>query len=320
MSALSLTGRVAVVTGAGGGLGRAYALDLARRGASVLVNDPGTELDGSGGISSSAETVAAEIADLGGRAAASTESVATPEGGRAIVAEAVEAFGRIDIVVNNAGILRDKTFARLDWEDFDAVHAVHLRGSAHVSQAAFTRMKEQRFGRLIFISSNAGTFGNFGQSAYGSAKAGVIGLSNVLAIEGAASGILSNVVCPMARTRMTEGVLDETADVAPEAVAPLVSYLASDACRLSHMVFTAGGGHFARVFTGLTSGWTAESPVGITPEHLADHLEEILATDGFWVPMSAAEEVEGLAGILAARTGDGVDQPTSQPLTSRATP
>lgn len=301
MSFLSLEGRVAVVTGAGGGLGRAYARDLALHGAAVLVNDPGGQLDGTGATTSSARQVADEIIDRGGRAAASTESVATPEGGRRIVDEAVEAFGRVDIVVNNAGILRDKSFARIDWTDFGAVQAVHLLGSAHVSQPAFIRMKEQGYGRLIFISSNAGTFGNFGQSAYGSAKAGVIGLSNVLAIEGATSGIRSNVVCPMARTRMTESMMGEDAGVAPEEVAPLVTYLASEACEESHMVFTAGGGHFARVFTGLTPGWTAPAGSPASVEDVAEHLGQITDPEGFWIPMSAPEEVSALAELLQTR-------------------
>lgn len=301
VSPLSLEGRVAIVTGAGGGLGRAYALDLARRGASVLVNDPGTARDGTGDVTSTARTVADEIVGAGNIAEPSVESVATPAGGVRIVEEALAAFGRIDIVVNNAGILRDKSFARLEWDDFEAVHSVHLRGSAHVSQAAFGLMREQSYGRLIFISSNAGTFGNFGQSAYGSAKAGIVGLSNVLAIEGARHGILSNVVSPMALTRMTAPMFDESAGVAPEEVAPLISYLASEACTQSHLVFSAGGGHFARVFTGLTRGWTAAAGAPASPEDIAKHLGEILATREYSIPMSAAEEVADLSQYLKGR-------------------
>ncbi len=301
MTNISLDGRVAIVTGAGGGLGRAYALELARHGAAVVVNDTGAAVDGTGSQVSAAEAVVEEIVAGGGTAVACDASVATQVGGEAIVAAAVDAFGRVDVVVNNAGILRDRTFSKIDWADFDAVHAVHLRGAAYVSQPAFRLMREQGYGRLVFVSSNAGTFGNFGQSAYGSAKAGIIGLSNVLAIEGERAGILSNVVCPVAKTRMTESLLDAGEALDPTHVAPLVVYLASEACTQTHMVFSAGAGHFARVFTGLTAGWSVEPGRRATAADVADHLEQVLDTSSFTVPMSAGEELAGLADHIAAR-------------------
>ena len=309
MSTLSLTDRVAIVTGAGGGLGRAYALELARGGAAVVVNDTGGSVDGSAGSTTPAQAVVDEITAAGGRAVASTDTVATVEGGEAIVATAVDTFGRIDVVVNNAGILRDKSFAKLEWDDFRAVHDVHLRGAAYVSRPAFRRMQEQGYGRLVFIASNAGTFGNFGQAAYGSAKTGVIGLSNVLAIEGARAGVLSNVVCPIARTRMTESILAGDPDAADaygaEHVAPLVAFLSSEACRETHMVFSAGAGHFARVTTGLTSGWGGPGEKPATVEDIALHMEQILDATHVALPMSAGEELQLLAERRGSLRGHG---------------
>ena len=299
MTHISLDDRVAIVTGAGGGLGRAYALELARHGAAVVVNDTGAALDGTGPQLSAAQAVVDEITAAGGSAVACDASVATEEGGETIVAAAVEAFGRVDVVVNNAGILRDRTFGKIDWSDFEAVHAVHLRGSAYVSQPAFRWMREQGYGRFVFVSSNAGTFGNFGQSAYGSAKAGIIGLSNVIAIEGQRAGILSNVVCPVARTRMTESILDGDA-LDPAHVAPLVAFLGSEANTQTHMVFSAGAGHFARVFTGLTAGWSADPGKQATACDIAAHIEQVLDTSAYTVPMSAGDELDGLADHIAA--------------------
>ncbi|KQY56140.1 short-chain dehydrogenase [Aeromicrobium sp. Root495] len=297
MSELSLDGRVAIVTGAGGGLGRVYALELARAGAQVVVNDVGGSVDGAAAADSPAQAVVEEIEALGGKAIASTDTVATVEGGRSLVRTAVERFGRVDVLVNNAGILRDRSFAKLDWDDFGAVHDVHLRGAAHVTQPAFLQMKEQGYGRLVFVSSNAGTFGNFGQAAYGSAKAGIIGLSNVLAIEGGRDGILSNVVCPIARTRMTESIFAPgTAE--PEHVAGLVVYLASEACAVTHQVFSAGAGRYSRVFTGLSEGWVSPDGAAASAEDVARHLEQICDTQRFTVPQSAADELAELSDLL----------------------
>jgi len=170
------------VTGAGGGLGRAYALEFAARGAAVVVNDLGGSVNGVGGSDSAAQRVVDEITAKGGRAAASHDSVSTPEGGEAIVQTAIDNFGKVDVVINNAGILRDKSFLKMEWEDLDAVLDVHLRGAFYVSKPAFANMKEHGYGRFVCTASNAGVFGNFGQANYGAAKAGLVGLSNVLAI------------------------------------------------------------------------------------------------------------------------------------------
>jgi NAD(P)-dependent dehydrogenase (short-subunit alcohol dehydrogenase family) len=264
---------------------------LARNGARVVVNDVGA----------GAAAVVDEIVAAGGEAIVSTESVATAEGREAIVATAVEAFGRIEIVVNNAGILGDKTFGKIDWDDFDAVHAVHLRSSAYVSQPAYRLMKEQGYGRFVFVSSNAGTFGSFGQSAYSSAKAGIIGLSNTIAIEGARAGILSNVLCPIAFTQMTESILAGSTVFDPGHVAPLVAFLASEACKETHAVFSAGAGHFARVFTGLTSGWSVEPGGRATVADIEANLAQILDVADFSVPLSAPEEIANLADYIAAQ-------------------
>lgn len=296
---LEFENRVAIVTGAGGGLGRQYALELARRGAAVVVNDLGGSVDGVGGSDAAANRVVEEIQALGGRAAASLHTVATPEGGQGIVDTAIEAFGRLDVVVHNAGILRDKTLAKLEWADLDAVLDVHLRGAFYLSKPAFARMKDNHYGRFVFTSSNAGVFGNFGQSNYGAAKAGLVGLSNVLAIEGAKAGIASNVIMPVARTRMTEELLGTFADqVAPELVMPMVVFLASEACQLTHECFSAAGGRYARVFTGLTPGWYAGHGVTPTAEDILAHLDEIENRDGYTVPLSTGDELATLLPLL----------------------
>lgn len=292
MQDISLQGQVAIVTGAGGGLGRSYALALADAGAAVLVNDTGGALDGNGGERGAAQAVVDEIVSLGGTASASAHSVATPEGGEAIVAQAIADLGGLDIVVNNAGILRDRSIGKIDWDDFQSVHDVHLRGSAHVSQPAFQHMREQGHGRFIFIGSNAGTFGNFGQAAYGSAKGAIMGLSGIFAIEGERHGILSNVVCPIARTRMTDSMLDDSLDLDPDHVAPLVVYLASRENVATHQVISAGGGRFSRVFLGLAEGWFTETTT--TAAEIAEHFDDILSTAQFSVPGSAAEEIAAL--------------------------
>jgi len=296
---VSLRGRVALVTGAGRGLGRAYALDLARHGARVVVNDVGGSLagGGSGGDgTAAADAVVEEIRAAGGEAVASYDTVATPEGGEAIVERALSAYGRLDAVVNNAGILRDRSMGKLDWEDVRSVLDVHLLGAFHVTQPAFRAMRAAGYGRLVFTSSNAGTFGNFGQSAYGAAKAALIGLSGVVAIEGERHGIRSNVVCPIARTRMTEDMLGElAAALDPEHVAPLVTYLCSESCDRTHAVYSAGGRHFARVYTDLTRGWQAPAEGDVDAEAVRAALDAIEDDSAVLRPTSAAEELAALA-------------------------
>ncbi len=300
MTDISFDGRVAIVTGAGGGLGRTYALDLAARGAAVVVNDLGGSVDGKGGSDTAAQKVVDEIKAAGGEAVANYDSVSTPEGGQSIVDQAVKAFDKVDIVINNAGILRDKSFLKLEWADLDAVLDVHLRGAFYVSQPAFRVMKDNGYGRFIFTASNAGVFGNFGQTNYGAAKSGLVGLSNVLAVEGARAGILSNVICPVAKTRMTEELLGAFAEhLAPELVTPMVVFLASEACTFTHEVFSAAGGRYARIFTGLAPGWFAGPGVVPTAEDIAANLAEIEEQAGYTVPTSVADEITVLVERFA---------------------
>jgi NAD(P)-dependent dehydrogenase (short-subunit alcohol dehydrogenase family) len=296
---ITFDNQVAVVTGAGSGLGRAYALELARRGARVVVNDLGGSTRGEGGATTPADQTVADIVAAGGEAIANYESVATPEGGEAIVQHALDAFGTVDIVINNAGILRDVSFAKLTPEDLKAVIDVHLLGAFYVSQPAFRVMKERGYGRLLFTSSGAGLFGNFGQSNYGAAKMGLVGLSNVLAIEGARYDIRSNVVAPAAVSRLSAELLGELAKgLAPELVVPMALYLVSRECDVTHHVFSVGGGRFARVFIGLAPGWTAERDTTPTPEDVAEHLTEIIAEPGYITPTNLEDEMRIIADLV----------------------
>jgi NAD(P)-dependent dehydrogenase (short-subunit alcohol dehydrogenase family) len=300
MAEITFDGRVAIVTGAGGGLGRTYALEMARRGAKVVVNDLGGSVDGTGGEHTAAQKVVDEIKAAGGEAVPSYDSVSTPEGGENIVKTAVDAFGKVDVVINNAGILRDKSFAKLTWEDLDAVLDVHLKGAFYVSQPAFKVMKENGYGRFVFTASNAGVFGNFGQTNYGAAKMGLVGLSNIIAIEGEKSGIKSNVICPVAATRMTMELLgDFASQLEPELVTPLVTYLASEACDKTHEVFSAAGGRYARIFIGLAPGWYGGKGHVPTAEDVLDNIEAIEKQDGYIVPGSISDELGALVSVLS---------------------
>lgn len=295
---IAFDGRVAVVTGAGGGLGREYALELARRGARVVVNDLGGTVEGEGSSERAADTVVAAIESAGGEAVANYDSVSTAEGGAAIVQSALDAWGTIDVVVNNAGILRDKSFAKMSFEEIDAVIDVHLRGAFHVSQPAFAVMKEKGYGRFVHTSSNSGVLGNFGQANYGAAKMGLVGLSNVLAIEGMKYDIRSNVIAPVARTRMTEDLLGPLAEhFDPKQVMPMVVYLCSEQNRFTHEIFSAGGGRFGRFFIGMNEGWFAGAREVPSVEQVAEHLDVIRDIDSFEVPASSSEEI-GLIGRL----------------------
>ncbi|HYH50547.1 MAG TPA: SDR family oxidoreductase [Acidimicrobiia bacterium] len=296
---IEFDGRVAIVTGAGGGLGKRYALELGRRGARVVVNDLGGNPDGTGAAASPADDTVAEIKEAGGEAVANYDSVATPEGGAAITRTALDAFGTVDIVINNAGILRDKSFVNLEPKDLQAVIEVHLLGAFYVTQPAFRVMKEKGYGRLLFTSSAAGLFGNFGQTNYGAAKMGLVGLSNVLAIEGAKAGIKSNVIAPIARSRLTEDLLGPMAElVEPELVMPLALYLVSEACELTHEIFSVGGGKYSRVFIGESPGWFAGKGTQPTVEDIGEHIDQIRAEESYSVPGSANDDIRLLLAAL----------------------
>ncbi len=300
MSDISFDGRVAIVTGAGGGLGRTYALELAARGALVVVNDLGGSLDGTGGDDSAAKKVVDEIKAKGGDAVPNFDSVMTPQGGANVVKTAIDAFGKVDVVINNAGFLRDKSFLKLTWEDLDAIIDVHLKAAFYVSQPAFASMKEHGYGRFVFTASNA-TFGNFGQTNYAAAKMGLVGLSNTIAVEGARAGILSNVIMPVAKTRMTEELLGTFAEnLAPELVTPMVTYLASEACTTTHGAYSAAGGRYARVFWALGQGWFAGQDGTPSAEDVQAHLAEIEDRDGYLVPESTTDEIMALAELFKA--------------------
>lgn len=255
MSELRYDKRVAVVTGGGRGLGRAYALLLASRGAKVVVNDLGGDLAGAGADEGPAHDVVREIVAAGGEAIANTDTVSTPEGGRAVIDSALDAFGRVDILVHNAGNVRRGSLRDIGYEDFDAVLDVHLRGAFHVVRPAFPVMCDAGYGRIVLTSSIGGLYGNHDVVNYAVAKAGVIGLSNVAAIEGAAHGVRSNVIVPAAVTRMAEGI-DTSAypPMGPELVAPAVGWLAHETCSVTGEIFVAIAGRVARAFIAETPG------------------------------------------------------------------
>ena len=290
MSNISFEDRVVIVTGAGNGLGKAYALDLGNRGAKVVVNDLGGSVDGSGSASSPADEVVKEIIENGGEAVANYDSVATKEGGESIVQSAIDSFGTVDALVNNAGILRDKSFANMSEEELSLIIDVHLKGAFFVSQPAFKVMKEKNYGRIVNVASPSGLFGNFGQSNYGAAKMGVVGLTNVLAIEGAKYNIKVNVIAPTAYTRMTEALLSEDLGklFSAELVTPLVSYLASEACEPSHEIYGVGAGRFARIGIITHKGYINTSP---SAEDIADNIEEIRNIENGTYPMSNEDEL-----------------------------
>ncbi|HUO40827.1 MAG TPA: SDR family NAD(P)-dependent oxidoreductase [Mycobacterium sp.] len=297
---IDFTGQVAIVTGAGRGLGRLYALELARRGASVVVNDVGGSMRGDGTDVSVADGVVEEIRNAGGGALASHDSVDTPEGGQAIVRTAIEGFGRLDAVVSNAGIFTSVPFEDLSADDWHRMLRVHLDGGFYLSQAAYRLMKEQGYGRFVFISSSGGMFGQPLEAHYAAAKAGLVGLTNVIAIEGAPHGILANTVLPFGFSRMvTETVSDPAAledmgflkVIRPELVVPIVVFLASRACTFSHHNYSACAGRFARVFVGLGEGWLAAPDTDPTAEDIAAHLPQASATQPFTVPTAIFDEV-----------------------------
>ena len=257
--------RVVVVTGAGGGLGREYALTLAREGACVVVNDLGGARDGTGAGHNMADQVVTEIKEAGGRAVANYDSVADAEGAANIIKTAVDEFGKIDGVVSNAGILRDGTFHKMTSENWDAVLQVHLYGGYNVVRAAWPHFREQSYGRVVVATSTSGLFGNFGQANYGAAKLGLVGMINTLAIEGAKYNIKANAIAPIAATRMTEDILppEVLAKLKPEYVAPVVAYLCTDEVAETGSVFIAGGGKVQRTALFENAGATFENPPSV---------------------------------------------------------
>ena len=273
MTGLRFDDRVAVVTGAGRGLGRAYALLLASRGAAVVVNDPGVAIGGDGGDEAPAQRVVDEIRAAGGEAVACTASVATPEGGQAIVAAALERHGRLDILIHNAGNVRRAPLTSMSYADFDAVLDVHLRGAFHVVRPAFPVMCDAGYGRVVLTSSIGGLYGNHEVANYAAAKAGTIGLSNVVALEGAAHGVVCNAIVPGAVTRMADGLDTSTyPPMDPDLVAPVVGWLAHETCSVTGESLIAIAGRVARVVLAETPGvyrpsWSMEA--------VADHIDEI---------------------------------------------
>ncbi|WP_456697674.1 SDR family NAD(P)-dependent oxidoreductase [Aeromicrobium sp. P5_D10] len=302
MSLVEYEGRSVIVTGAGGGLGREYALALARHGARVMVNDLGGTVNGEGGSASMADGVVQEIRDLGGEAVANHDSVSTPEGGQSIVDSTMDAFGRVDAVIHNAGILRDRSLHNLTAQEVDDVIDVHLKGGFNVTIPAFKVMKEARYGRIVMTSSSSGLLGNFGQANYGAAKTGLVGLVHVAAIEGAKHGILANVIAPGARTRMTEGMLgDMEALLDPAQVAAMAVYLASPQCTQTHEIFSAGGGRFARYVVGVNAGWfTPDGPA--SADDVLSNIDQIRDIEDLHVFDNGIDEM-GLLHKLAVEAG-----------------
>jgi NAD(P)-dependent dehydrogenase (short-subunit alcohol dehydrogenase family) len=282
MSKIDFTGKVAIVTGAGAGLGKCHALALAKRGAKVVINDLGGSRDGQGGSHTAAQQVCDEIKALGGEAVPNFDSVATAAGGENIIKTAVDAFGKVDILINNAGILRDKTFGKMDEESWDRVNAVHLRGAFCVSKPAFNIMKEQGYGRIVMTTSGAGLFGNFGQTNYAAAKMGIIGLTNVLKLEGAKYNIKTNVIAPVAASRLTEDILPPQLleKMKPDYITALVMYLCSDQCQDSGAIINCAVGYYSR--TALMTGPGAILSDGKhipEPEEIMDNWSKIMSLE-----------------------------------------
>jgi NAD(P)-dependent dehydrogenase (short-subunit alcohol dehydrogenase family) len=316
MTDLRFDGRVAIVTGAGNGLGRQHALLLAARGARLVVNDLGGSVSGDGADPGPAVRVAREIRDLGGEAVANADSVATRAGGEAIVRTALESFGRVDILVNNAGIIRDVPFAGMTSDHLDPMLDVHLKGVFHVTVPVWRLMRERGYGRIVNTTSSAGILGSERKSHYGAAKAGLVGLTRVLAIEGADRNLRVNAIAPIAATRMLTQNLTETdrrnldpADLAmmnavmarldPALVSPVVAFLAHEDCPVTGEIYTAGAGQVARFFTGRTRGYYHPA---LSVEDIRDHLTEIRDTTQYTRPGHSGEEIAQLLQAIAVAT------------------
>ncbi len=294
---LGFDGKVAIITGSGGGLGREHALMMASRGAMIVVNDLGGAIDGTGSDKGAAERVVDEIKAAGGEAAADTNSVSTAEGGAAIVQTALDSFGRVDIVVNNAGILRDKSFHNMTPDLWAPVVDVHLNGAYFVTNAAWPHMREQNYGRIISTASGAGIFGNFGQANYGAAKMALVGFTRVLAVEGASKNIKANVIAPVAHTRMTEDLLGPLGDkLQPKFVSPIVTYLAHESCEPTGRIFSVAGGRVAEVFIAEGPGYTSTD---LSPESIVENWDAVTNREGYKIPNQMADEI----GIYLAHLG-----------------
>ncbi|WP_339511086.1 SDR family oxidoreductase [Pseudomonas sp. RL_15y_Pfl2_60] len=293
--AIRFQDQVVIVTGAGGGLGRAHALLFAKHGAKVVVNDLGGSTHGEGANASAADKVVEEIRAAGGTAVANHDSVTE---GDKIVEHALDAFGRIDAVVNNAGILRDKTFHKMEQVDWDQVYQVHVEGAYKITRAAWPHMREQGYGRVIFTSSTSGIYGNFGQSNYGMAKLGLYGLTRTLAIEGRKHNILVNAIAPTGGTRMTEGLIPPQVfeQLKPELVSPLVVYLASNSCEETSGLFEVGGGWMGKVRWERSLGAGFDPRAGFSPEDVAAHWAQICDFENAAHP---ADNVEALKEMMA---------------------
>jgi NAD(P)-dependent dehydrogenase (short-subunit alcohol dehydrogenase family) len=301
--ALDFTGRVAIVTGAGGGLGRQHALALAQRGAKVVINDLGGAVDGSGSSATAAGRVVAEIRSAGGQAIASAASVTDFDAVQGMVAQAMDAWGRVDVLVSNAGILRDKTFAKMDLADFRLVLDVHLMGAVHCCKALWPVMTAQKYGRIVLTTSSSGLYGNFGQTNYGAAKMALVGLMQTLALEGMKNDIRVNCLAPTAVTRMTQSLLPpEMLDVfGPEGVVPAMLVLAGQQAP-TRTTLCAGGGSFEAAHVTLTQGaWIGNGPDA--PEQLLAQLDRVCDRRGESVPASGAEQ--GANELRLARAGRG---------------
>lgn len=313
MEHINFDGQVAVITGAGGGLGRTYALELARRGAAVVVNDLGGNVAGEGASTSMADAVVEEIKADGGKAVANYDSVADSAGAEAIVQAALDHFGRVDIVINNAGNLRNAYIENVSDDDIDALHSVHFKGAMYVSRAAYRHMKAQGYGRILFTASAAGLFGNPDQVAYGAAKASQVGLTNLFALEGAAHGIKANALIPMAASRMAEKMDPEQLQqfvelnsafgdaVTPEFITPLVVYLVSKNCTATKSIYSAVAGRYARVVIGLTKGWLGPRDTPAAVEDVAAHFDEVEDRSIIDEPSCLVNELELLAAHIRNR-------------------
>lgn len=287
--------KVVIVTGAGGGLGRAHALLFARHGARVIVNDLGGSAHGEGANASAADRVVAEIREAGGEAVANHDSVTD---GDKIVQNALDVFGRVDVVVNNAGILRDKSFAKMEDADWDLVYRVHVEGAYKVTRAAWPHLRDQNYGRIIFTSSTSGIYGNFGQANYGMAKLGLYGLTRTLAVEGRKNNILVNAIAPTGGTRMTEGLIPASVFdlLKPELVSPLVVYLGSEQCQDSAGLYEVGGGWIGKVRWERSLGAGFNPHAGFSPEDVAAQWQTI---SDFSDAAHPADNIEALKEMMA---------------------